>query len=162
MVTVGWRWMVRLECRLATSLSHHTHPELFLRLRLLFVRLLVRAFHTRTPYLCTRPIVIVEGPSVATLPSADSCSISRNNRSRMEKIWRGEISINLSCEYYFLSFFFLFLMERACLKIFVREIFKTRRKVCCEKKEEKKEGGEERHRNRVVWLFLLIYEIFFF
>lgn len=154
--------MVRLECRLATSLSHHTHPELFLRLRLLFVRLLVRAFHTRTPYLCTRPIVIVEGPSVATLPSADSCSISRNNRSRMEKIWRGEISINLSCEYYFLSFFSLFLMERACLKIFVREIFKTRRKVCCEKKEEKKEGREERHRNRVVWLFLLIYEIFFF
>lgn len=43
--------MVRLECRLATSLSHHRHPELFLRLlsrlRLLFVRL-VRAFHTRT------------------------------------------------------------------------------------------------------------------
>lgn len=59
-------------------------------------------------------------------------------------------------------FSFLFLMERACLKISVGEIFKTRRKVCCEKKEEKKEGGEERHRNRVVWLFLLIYEIFFF
>lgn len=34
-------------------------------------------------------------------------------------------------------------MERACLKIFVREIFKTWRKVCCEKKEEKKEEGKK-------------------
>lgn len=103
----------------------------------------------RTTYLCTRPIVIVEGPSVATLPFADStlCSISRNNRSfeNGENLTGRDVDSNFSCQYYLNVIFFFFLMEKAYLKISL-EIFKTRRKV--EKKEERR--GERKASNRVV------------